>query len=586
MRPLSIPILTLSLALPVAADPDPQVRFQAGRTDHELVLSGTYAQAGFVVVGTPWPGALAETGTTLALWNSAPFVGRPRPFVLDGHGRATFELTDAERASGSVVQAVVVDPSGDQDVLRARYLPAGLVLPPQAATATSNVTFGAASSAAGAAGTLPCAPGAVDLPDGLFHDTNCDGIDGTVARAVFVDWATGSLAASGTQDDPFAGVQAAIDHAFATPGLDHVYVSAGTYLGEVVLQDGVSIWGGYDASDGWSRATDHVTTLFNQTAGAEGLIGVRAELLAQPTTLGDVTVTTDTAPAGMHNYGVKAYQASDLALERVVVLAGVGGTGVDGPNGVLLLSSSSGGSGGSGGSAGWGDGSDGKNGFTGCGGLGGGGGDGGTSGSESGDDGANGKSGGTGGTGAPASNTYSIGSSVLVCNNTGSNGQNGCGGSGGGGGGGGGCLTQSGGNGGKGGRGGRAGDNGYGGFGGGTSMALFAAASQVTVVGGSLQAGPGGQGGDGGLGRTGENGIGGSGGTNKSCGGDGGDGGKGGNGGNGGRGGGAGGGHSFAVLSGPGASVDVQGAALQADAAGAGGAPNGLPGQALALKQL
>ena len=48
-----------------------------------------------------------------------------------------------------------------------------------------------------------------DLPDPAFLDTNCDGIDGTVDRAVFV--ATNGIDSNpGTRDAPCATVNAAI----------------------------------------------------------------------------------------------------------------------------------------------------------------------------------------------------------------------------------------------------------------------------------------------------------------------------------------------------------------------------------------
>ena len=83
-----------------------------------------------------------------------------------------------------------------------------------------------------------------DEPDALGLDANCDGIDGVVARGVFVakhgddDTGTGDITA------PFATIGAALDVA-AHDGRDHVYVSAGVYRENVHLVAGVSMFGGY-----------------------------------------------------------------------------------------------------------------------------------------------------------------------------------------------------------------------------------------------------------------------------------------------------------------------------------------------------
>src|SRR3954471_5668275 len=58
-------------------------------------------------------------------------------------------------------------------------------------------------------------PGAVDAPDLGFVDSNCDGIDGDAAGAVWVS-PTGDDAAAGTLRAPLATIQAAVDKAAAT----------------------------------------------------------------------------------------------------------------------------------------------------------------------------------------------------------------------------------------------------------------------------------------------------------------------------------------------------------------------------------
>src|SRR4051794_18886719 len=71
-------------------------------------------------------------------------------------------------------------------------------------------------------------PGAVDKPDAAFEDTNCDGIDGTEANAMFVA-VSGSDAASGTKANPVQTINKGISLANAAVPKRDVYVAGGTY---------------------------------------------------------------------------------------------------------------------------------------------------------------------------------------------------------------------------------------------------------------------------------------------------------------------------------------------------------------------
>src|SRR5689334_650094 len=71
-----------------------------------------------------------------------------------------------------------------------------------------------------------CAPGAADKPDLDFVDSNCDGIDGDKANAIFVA-TNGSDANDGSFGKPKLTMQAAIDAAMAAD--KDVYAAAGTY---------------------------------------------------------------------------------------------------------------------------------------------------------------------------------------------------------------------------------------------------------------------------------------------------------------------------------------------------------------------
>jgi hypothetical protein len=82
-----------------------------------------------------------------------------------------------------------------------------------------------------------------DIPDGT--DQNCDGVDGEILNAVFVN-KNGNDANTGTIDDPLITVQAAVDLA-DSQSLRDVYVATGVYEESVMLKSGVSVYGGYSS---------------------------------------------------------------------------------------------------------------------------------------------------------------------------------------------------------------------------------------------------------------------------------------------------------------------------------------------------
>jgi hypothetical protein len=83
-------------------------------------------------------------------------------------------------------------------------------------------------------------PGAEDPPDLDFADTNCDGIDGDEAKAVFVS-PQGNDASPGTKDRPKRQIQAAVTAAALTGR--YVIAATGGY-GGIVTASGVDVYGG------------------------------------------------------------------------------------------------------------------------------------------------------------------------------------------------------------------------------------------------------------------------------------------------------------------------------------------------------
>ncbi|MFL6003277.1 MAG: DUF1565 domain-containing protein, partial [Nocardioides sp.] len=319
-------------------------------------------------------------------------------------------------------------------------------------------------------GAVDCAPldpsvhpGAPDRPDLAFTDTNCDGIDGNAAKAVFVSTVDGNDAGTGTKNNPLKTINAGITA--AAPAGKDVYVAGGTYAETASLADDVGVYGGY-ALNFRNRSADEATTI-NGANGPAALAVGDTDVVLQMLTL------HGTRDFEGNSYGIRAVPegatASQVVLEKVGVTAEDAGAPRSGFNG---------GSGFFG--AGFGGG---QGGFGGCG---------------SGVVGQLGAFGfGSGGSGAPGSDGAN-GALAVPPGTTWLRQQAPGGGTGG---------AGAGGRGGTGGVGGGGGLGGSGGFGGAGSFGVYAFNSSVVAVGTTLTAGAGGPGGNGGLGGSGGSGA-------------------------------------------------------------------------------
>lgn len=327
-------------------------------------------------------------------------------------------------------------------------------------------------------------PGAADPPDLGFVDSNCDGIDGTEADAIFVTLG-GDNAATGTRANPMRTVSAAVSAASAA-GAD-VYVAGGTFTepGGVPLADGVGIYGGYTPGTG-VRSLAETTKIQGQTSPAAVAFGDEGVVLQQLDLVG--------VPDGSGNsYGLRVVNdgatPSKVLLEGVDVTAQAAGPAVHGSAG-SVGATGFGFLGGTGGSGGCGSGVLGQLGLGG------------------GPVGAPGGSGGNTTPSLPDAATWARGTA-------GSGGSGGPGAGGAGGRGGTGTLglfgtTLCGGQGGTGGTGGGGGTGGSGGRTGAGSFAAYVVSSSLVALTSTLTAGAGGPGGNGGDGGSGGNGTAGS----------------------------------------------------------------------------
>lgn len=452
-----------------------------------------------------------------------------------------------------------------------------------------------------------CVPTGADDPDNTSTDQNCDGIDGDVARAIFVA-TTGNDLNPGTRSLPKLHVQAGINAASITQ--PHVYVSEGIYDEAVTLISGVSVYGGYSANNSWARSAAYTTTIRNGVVNNGRIVAVTGTAITTPTTVAYVTIQgRDTNTPGASVYGFYCSNSTALTLRNNVIIGGSAGSGAAGSNGTGGANGMAGTNGSNGtcdnniaGAAG------GPGGSSSCGRTGGAGGQGGDNGSNAGrsggvgivgtpaggggSGGSTGSRGGDGTNGSPGGNaTHAAGGSggtviggFYVANKggDGTSGSHGNGGGGGGGGGGqGGTFVDDGnGNGGGGGGGGGcAGSGAIGGGAGGSSFGLFLVDSAgATLTANTISSANGGTGGTGGTGGPGGSqgpiGFGAT--TCTSEIGAGGNGGLGGKGGDGGHGGGGAGGASYAVYRVNSSTVSVAGNTLTGGNGGFGGmAPAG-----------
>lgn len=184
----------------------------------------------------------------------------------------------------------------------------------------------------------------LDAPTLAMTDRNCDGIVGNAAGAVFVDGAKGSDINDGSMKSPKQTIMAGIAAARAATPPRAVYVSKGTYAETLVLADGVSVYGGYDAAASWSRGLN-VTAIESPAA-----VGVVAQNLTKPTEIQLLVVTAANAGAplpngdGASSVGVQVTGSTGvLTVRGCVINAGAGGAGAVGTDTAVGASGGTGG---------------------------------------------------------------------------------------------------------------------------------------------------------------------------------------------------------------------------------------------------
>ncbi len=192
--------------------------------------------------------------------------------------------------------------------------------------AGANVT-GAIGHLSGVHPTFP-APAEVDTLqfDLVVNDSIANSLPSRVAmyvmksagKGVFVS-KTGLDNAAGSRSAPVLTLQTAINK--AALGQADVYVSAGTFAEAITLANGVSVFGGFDASQGWRRAASNQTIIAAPSAVAVTATGVTVPLELQMVSIRSAAATVP----GASSVGVSVSNSSGrIALRGSSVTAGAG----------------------------------------------------------------------------------------------------------------------------------------------------------------------------------------------------------------------------------------------------------------------
>ena len=180
-----------------------------------------------------------------------------------------------------------------------------------------------------------------------FVDSNCDGVDGVAADAVFVSAQTGADGAAGTRQKPLRLLSDAVALAAKT-GRSSVLAATGTYPGILKVTPKVSVYGGYDPAT-WKRTKAAATTISGGYDVTGSSFGVKAVDVITATTLQLLTVKSPTPAATSGSaYGVHAVHSPSLRLDNLTAAAGNGREGKDGQIGADGLPGQNGAYGGSG----------------------------------------------------------------------------------------------------------------------------------------------------------------------------------------------------------------------------------------------
>ncbi|HOU54850.1 MAG TPA: hypothetical protein PLQ97_13060 [Myxococcota bacterium] len=186
--------------------------------------------------------------------------------------------------------------------------------------------------------------------DDHCYDANCDGMDGVASKGVFVDAATGDDQDNflGDRGHPFKTISAAIAFAASREDRRDVFVSRGQYREQVILAEGVNLYGGYDAAGNWQRNIERNKTQISWDGAEPSAVRavVAMNIIGATDFDGFYVKAASASLSGSSSYGMYVYHCSGgLRIRNNTIEGGNGADGRGGRDGTYGLNGTNGGTG-------------------------------------------------------------------------------------------------------------------------------------------------------------------------------------------------------------------------------------------------
>ena len=205
--------------------------------------------------------------------------------------------------------------------------PADMVVPPDMAlpVCLNNCPGGAVCSKVPGCVPTEC----TDEPDEAFVDTDCDGIDGSITKAIFIDPVNGNDAANhGLLPSLPKKSLHDVEVIANAQGRRLVLVASGTTTetGQIRLPNGIRVYGGYDAKWVRSAKNPHAVVRAPGVATVIAMVGGPARMVWDRV---DIQASTP-AMAGASSIALHAANVDNLAVSNAIIAAAPGSPGNSG----------------------------------------------------------------------------------------------------------------------------------------------------------------------------------------------------------------------------------------------------------------
>ena len=179
--------------------------------------------------------------------------------------------------------------------------------------------------------------GEPDKPDLDGFDTNCDGIDGDLATAVFVAPTGMDIGnQTGDMEHPVKTIAKGMALAAAKEPPADVYVAQGIYEEQILLVEGVSLYGGFNPELNWDHDPSlHKTTIHWSNPGPGGVIAVLAHSISKDTVVQGFNIEAgNNDEAGGSSMAIHIMKSNEkLVFSYNRIQGGNGGNGTAGNDG-------------------------------------------------------------------------------------------------------------------------------------------------------------------------------------------------------------------------------------------------------------